>query len=283
MEWVTSLFRSLRISIFIYYFLTSTAFLGILYYFLAVAEVKNTLLLGIVVLCFVTLGGVLISKLSIDPLEEHVKNLQELSKETLHELNLPIATINTNLHMLKKSANERDLKRIERIEKASMMLQERYDELDYMIKTQTQRVIKERLDVAELVQERLEFLAPLYANTRFETNLSACEIECDRIGLAKVIDNLIDNGVKYSPQSAAIAISLDKNSLSIQDFGKGMDEVELIRIFDAYYQADSSTKGFGIGLSMVKRFCDEQNIELGLKSAPNIGTTIKLTFKELHR
>ena len=106
------MFRNLRIHIFIYYLLTVSAFLMTLHYLLAVARVENMFLLSLVMVCLVTLGGVMISKLSIDPLEEHVSNLQNLSKETLHELNLPTSTIITNVQMLQKnSTDEKERKR----------------------------------------------------------------------------------------------------------------------------------------------------------------------------
>ena len=102
----------------------------------------------------------------------------------------------------------------------------------------------------------------------------------DKIGLSKVIDNIIDNGVKYSKNNNNIDINLYEGTISIKDYGCGMDEVELLRIFDNYYQSNKNMKGFGIGLSMVKRFCDSQNIQLSFKSKPNIGTTVLLKFKE---
>jgi len=76
--------------------------MGILHYSIVIVEIENTLLLATVMLCFSALGGVMISKLAIDPLQEHVTSLQNLSKETLHELNLPISTIITTQICLKK-------------------------------------------------------------------------------------------------------------------------------------------------------------------------------------
>lgn len=231
--------------------------------------------------CFVILSGVFISKLSIDPLEEHVKNLQNLSKETLHELNLPISTIMTNSHMLQKNmSDEKDLKRMKRIESACNMLQQRYNELDYMIKTQTQKDIKERFELDELVKKRIDFLNHIYPHITFNIQLQSTQITSDKIGLAKVVDNIIDNGVKYSPNSTNINIRLNNNELHIQDYGSGMDEVELLQIFDNYYQSNENMQGFGIGLSMVKRFCDRHDIELNFKSKKNAGTTVTLKFKE---
>jgi len=231
--------------------------------------------------CFSILGGVIISKLSIDPLSEHVKNLQNLSKETLHELNLPISTITTNLNMLKKNTqNEKDLKRLSRIQTACSMLQQRYNELDYMIKKQTLYEIKESFLLDELVRDRVKFLKGVYPSTDFDLQLEPTQITSDRTGLAKVIDNIIDNAVKYSPNSNKCDIKLNEYTLHIQDYGRGMDEVELIQIFDNYYQSNDNMQGFGIGLSMVKRFCDSQKIQLNFNSKLGLGTTVLLKFKE---
>ena len=275
------MFRNLRINIFIYYFLTLSTFLTILYYSLIILEIKNLLLVGVVLLLFITLSGVLISKLAVDPLQEHVKNLQNLSKETLHELNLPISTIMTNTHLLKKNTqNEKELKRISRVESACSMLQERYNELDYMIKTQTLQELKEKFSLNQLIENRVKFLKAIYPHIDFNLQLQPTEITSDKIGLSKVIDNIIDNGVKYSPNATDIDIKLEDYRVLIRDYGCGMDEVTLLQIFDNYYQSNPNMKGFGIGLSMVKRFCDTNKIGLNFKSKKNSGTTVVLNFKE---
>lgn len=177
-------------------------------------------------------------------------------------------------------ANEKDIKRMQRIESACGMLQERYNELDYMIKTQTQKIIQEPFALDELVQKRVDFLSSLYPHATFTTDLQKTEIIGDSVGVAKVVDNIIDNGVKYSPHSPKIEIKLENFELHIQDYGCGMDEVELLKIFDNYYQSNTNMQGFGIGLSMVKRFCDRHNIGLNFKSKKNTGTTVTLQFKD---
>ena len=277
----TNLFRSLQLNIFIYYFVTVAIFLGILHFLLEVLAIQNTYLVAIVLLAFVSYSGIILSNLAIDPLREYVSNLRNLSKETLHELNLPISTIRTNTQMIKKTlSNEKDLKRLARIDTACAMLEQRYNELEYMIKSQTSPTMKETFDLASLIQDRISFLSPLYPQIDFNLEIEPSIISNDSIGLSKIIDNLIDNAVKYSQNNDKIDIKLHDNILSIQDYGCGMDEVELLHIFDNYYQSDASMKGFGIGLSLVKRFCDKQGIHLSFKSKPNHGTTVLLKFKK---
>ena len=277
----TNLFRSLALNIFIYYFVTVAIFLGILHFLLEVLAIQNTYLVAIVLLAFVSYSGIILSNLAIDPLREYVSNLRNLSKETLHELNLPISTIRTNTQMIKKTlTNEKDLKRLARIDTACAMLEQRYNELEYMIKSQTASSLKENFDLALLVQERVSFLSPLYPQVDFNLEVELCIVSNDSIGLSKVIDNLIDNAVKYSQNNNKIDIKLHENVLSIKDYGCGMDDVELLKIFDNYYQSDASMQGFGIGLSLVKRFCDKQGIHLSFKSKPSHGTTVLLKFKK---
>ncbi len=275
-----NLFRNQRIYIFIFYFLTVSTFLVTFNYLTNDLKVSNTFIVMLIFICLIILSAIFISKLAVDPLQEYVTNLQNLSNETLHELNLPISTIKTNLQMLeKKLTDEKSIKRINRIKQASKMLESRYNELDYMIKTQTSLKIEETFLLDKLVKERVKFLQNLYPHISFKLNLNSIQIINDKIGLSKVIDNIIDNGVKYSKDINIIEITLKNHTLSIKDFGCGIDELELIEIFDNYYQTNTRMKGFGIGLGMVKRFCDTNKITLNIISKKDVGTTIILNFK----
>jgi signal transduction histidine kinase len=223
--------------------------------------------------------GKIVSNVAMEPLREYMNHLDRFSKETLHELNLPINTITANLSMLRKTnVDEKSIKRLDRIEMATVMLKERYNELDYLIKKQTQRESIETFDLNDLVEERLSFLKPLYPHAKWDIEGHSCMVVLDRMGLAKVIDNLIDNGVKYSRSEAFIHISLQESTLSIRDEGSGMDEMTLVRIFDQYYQSDATMAGYGIGLGLVKRYCDRHNIGLHVHSKIDEGTRITLEF-----
>ena len=260
--------------------MTVVFFVGALYYFTTLVAVTNIYILSLAFLCFIVLSGIFISKLAVDPLQEYVNNLQNLSKETLHELNLPVSTIKTNTQMLQKNlSDEKSIKRLGRIQSACAMLEERYNELDYMIKMQSREDVSELFSLKELVEERVAFFRTLYPQMVFELQADEIEVVSDKKGIGKVIDNIVDNGVKYSNQSQRIKIRLNETRLSIEDFGIGMDEVELLHIFDTYYQSNSTVQGFGIGLSMVKRFCDKNSIGLSFDSAPHRGTKVELQFK----
>lgn len=275
------LFRSVEISLITLYVIGMAIILGSVYILHEMLEVHRW---DIIALCslLVSVGmGKVISKVAMEPLKEYFNHLDRFSKETLHELNLPINTITANLSMLRKTnGDEKSIKRLDRIEMATVMLKERYNELDYLIKKQMEKESIETFDIRDLIEERLAFLKPLYPQTQWKVMDEPCLVTLDRKGFAKVIDNLVDNGVKYSPSSALITISLHEDKLSICDQGVGMDEMTLVRIFDRYYQNDSTMAGYGIGLGLVKRYCDRYKIGLHVRSQLDEGTCVTL---ELNR
>ena len=253
-----------------------------LYYFVVVLQLHEfSAILGITVV-ITALMGLIITTLALEPLKEHFNNLERFTKETLHELNLPINTITANISMLQKTiSDEKSLKRIKRIEMATTMLQERYEELNYLIQKQMHKEDIESFELSQIVSNRIEFLSSLYSRFTFEKELDELQIKSDKIGLVKVIDNLIENAVKYSLDSHCITIILRETTLEIIDYGEGMDEVELLHIFDRYYQNDATMPGFGIGLGLVKSYCDRYKIDLHVKSKKHKGTTVSLNFKEV--
>ncbi len=275
-----ALFRSVELSLVSLFVIGSIVIVLLVFVLQVVLQLHSWMMIGFAVFLLSIWLGKLFAKIAIKPLQEHFYHLDRFSKETLHELNLPVSTIATNVALLRKThSDEKSQKRLERIEQATVMLKNRYDELDYFIQKQMEKETINEFDVAILLQERMEFLKPLYPEVLFNVDTSQLYVRLDRIGLGKVIDNLVDNGVKYSSNTAKITLTISGTVLSICDQGCGMDEAALVKIFDHYYQSDNSMAGYGIGLGLVKRYCDKYGIKLRVESKINIGTCIYLEFR----
>ncbi len=107
-------------------------------------------------------------------------------------------------------------------------------------------------------------------------------------GLIKiVINNILSNAIKFTPEKGIIKISLkDENeqiSMSISDSGCGMDEETMKHIFDKFYQGDTShaTRGNGLGLAMVKQIIALLNGSINVKSSPGEGSTFTVVLPNL--
>lgn len=276
------MFRSVEIALIALFVMGSAVIVGAVYLLREMLQIHQWGIIALGVLIASIGLGKILSHIAIDPLKEHFYHLDRFSKETLHELNLPVNTITANVAMLRKThTDEKSQKRLKRIELAATMLKERYNELDYMIQKQMEREVIVPFDLGRLIEERVAFLSGLYPSVEWSLELHSREVELDAMGMAKVIDNLIDNGVKYSLASPTIKITLLNNSLSICDQGCGMDEMTLMRIFEQYYQSDTTMAGYGIGLSLVKRYCDRHRIGLSVQSRIGKGTCVTLEFKKI--
>ncbi len=213
----------------------------------------------------------------IEPLERRSNELELLSRQTLHELNLPVATILANTQMLlKKEQEEKNIKRLERINQAASVLKTLYSELDYMIKKQIHKVDLELCDLKTLLEERILAYKELFPQINFVCDLERSSVKIDTIGFLKVVNNLVHNAVKYSKPDSVVEVSLKNMQLSIKDEGIGMEEDFLVKAFTHYYQEDSHSSGQGIGLGLVKEYCDMYKISIYVDSNKGQGTTISL-------
>ena len=108
----------------------------------------------------------------------------------------------------------------------------------------------------------------------------------DRQLLGRVIQNLIDNALKYSPEGAACELGarVDGDNLVfwVTDQGIGIPREQVDRIFDRFYQVDSSStrsyRGAGLGLSLVADLMDHLGGSIGVESVEGIGSTFTVTL-----
>jgi len=243
---------------------------------------QNFFLSSIITLSISFLFGILLAKFSLSFLVERNILLDKLLKDTLHELNIPVATILANVSMIKrKESDEKKLKRLERIQKAANQLLELYKDLDYHIKREIQKVNYDVFNLKELVEDRINFFGDIKGDIKIEKDLKDIYIKTDKSGFLKVIDNLLSNAIKYNKPKGLIRVKLNDKELIIEDTGIGMDESEIVKIFERYYQSTNSNSGFGIGLNIVKSFCDDNKIAISIDSKKGVGTRFILNLQKI--
>jgi len=266
------------------YFVTMFTLLAAVYRFLDnwdFTEFKFFIAGALVFLVAIGWGYVL-SMLIFSPKKEMENTLTSLTNDIIHELNIPLATIKANSEMLKKNMeDERSLKRIQRIEDASVRLKKLYDQLVYSIHKEMHDIEKESFDLKGLIVERVSVFEEQKRNP-FILDLVSYEIEVDKIGFEQMLDNLLSNAMKYSSKTSPVYVTLHEESLEVKDEGVGMSPTELLRMHERYYQADEAQEGAGLGLALVKAYCDEENIAIQIESQKDVGTQIVLDLSKVH-
>ncbi len=218
-----------------------------------------------------------LSKFLLFRLFETNNLLDLLLKNTLHELNIPLSVIKANTQMLKlKEKDKKVIQKLERINKACSELYGLYEDIDYYIKKERRADIREDFALDNLLEAEVEKFKNLYQDIDISLGHTNLQVFMDKRGFRKVISNLLSNALKYNRDNNRVEIYLSGKRVVIQDYGIGMNESELFMVFNRYYQSKSENRGFGIGLNIVKTFCDENKIFINIQSKPNVGTKISL-------
>ena len=245
--------------------------------------IENSLFLILFLTLFGSLFFLLISSKILKPIFQSEENIKNSIKNRLHELNIPTSTIKINLHLLKKDLTDsKSLIRLERIEKANESLSSLYNNMEYEFKKEFENIDLEDFSLFDALNNSLDKFEDIKKDTIIEVFVPKnIVLNSDYNGFIIVLDNLISNAIKYnSKENPYIKISFENKVLSIFNKGVGIDTKNIMLVFDRYFQENSQNIGYGIGLAVVKEFCDKNGIGINIESFED-GNRINLNMKSI--
>ncbi|MBW2544640.1 MAG: HAMP domain-containing protein [Deltaproteobacteria bacterium] len=147
---------------------------------------------------------------------------------------------------------------------------------------------KEETDLAGIVKNACELFRPIAEDKKLSIDYRAAEF-LDYTGdagmLQRLISNLLDNAIKYTPSGGDVTIVLEKQNdnvmvLTVGDTGAGIAETELVHIFERFYRGDESrsTEGTGLGLSLARAIARAHGGDITVKSEPGKGSIFTVTL-----
>ncbi|AXK49083.1 histidine kinase [Aliarcobacter trophiarum LMG 25534] len=272
------------ISNFILVFFTILLVLILNYFFVSKFNIiENSLIFIFIITLFGSLFFLLISTKILKPIFKSEENIKNSIKNRIHELNIPTSTIKINLQLLKKDITDiKSLTRLERIEKANENLSYLYNNMEYEFKKEFENIDLEEFSLIESINNSLEKFEDIKKDTIIEVFVPKnIVLYSDYNGFIIVLDNLISNAIKYnSKENPYIKISFENRVLSIFNRGLGIDTKNIMLVFDRYFQENSQNIGYGIGLALVKEFCDKHSIGVNIESFED-GNRINLNLKSV--
>ncbi len=228
----------------------------------------------------------------LDRLEELFEKQRRFTGDISHELRSPLTTILGNLSLLRRAKN---LPADEQKE----MLDEMYSEAERMHRLISDLLLLSQADSGlainrapvELDTLLLEAyrMARRRAGDKLKIQLlheDQAVVMGDADRLRQVLDNLINNAIRYTPAGGRIELSLhctgDEAAITVADTGQGIAPEDLAHIFDRFYRADKARTraagGTGLGLSIVKWIVDAHHGRIEVESAPGKGSTFRITL-----
>jgi len=207
---------------------------------------------------------------TLQPIRQALKINQEFIKDILHDFNTPISAMVLNIEMAKRECKSPFLDRISQSIETILALQENLRLFLKNIKSEPNKI-----SLNQLVKDRLRYFSSLYPNLHFQLQERAkVTLYIQKDLLTRILDNLLSNAAKYNKRGGYVRAIVERNRLIIEDSGKGIKDRK--RVFDRFYK--ESDRGIGIGLSIVKKLCDELDIKIDIESEVGKGTRVSLKF-----
>jgi signal transduction histidine kinase/DNA-binding response OmpR family regulator len=211
-----------------------------------------------------------------------------------HELRTPLAIIRGYAELMMGG----DLGELSPVQQESVevmtrrtrMLSKMLDDLLAILAAETHKLEKELVDLARMAQLAVtDFQAPakqagLSLVASIDPNVP--KVYADAIHMRRVLDNLLGNALKFTPEGGRISVSVSHNHdeviLSVSDSGIGISPEHLQKIFQRFYQVDGSSKryygGVGLGLALVKEIVESHDGVVDVTSEVGHGTTFRIVM-----
>lgn len=233
---------------------------------------------------------------------ENLKSMENLRRELVgnvsHDLRTPLAIIHGYIEtlMIKRTTlSEEDREKyLKIILESTEKLKKLVEELFELSKLEARQVTpkKEPFFIQELINDLIQKFEIL-ANEKNVTLKSStlpnkALVNADVSLIERVLQNLIDNALKFTPKNGEITVDIDSTDqfveIKVSDTGPGIPKEQIPFIFDRYHIGDKrislDNNNTGLGLAIVKKILEIHNVSIELSSKLNNGTTFSFQLPQ---
>jgi len=223
-------------------------------------------------------------------LTDRLEREQEFLVDAAHELKTPLAVIQVNADALIQTEDpQRILEARAGLDQGLSRASHSVHQLLALARSEANRADAglEPMDLAELVRDRLVLAAPLAMQRSIDIELRSppnCILPLHRESLVSLIDNLVGNAVKYSPDHSRVMVSVvadtSSTQLHIVDQGPGIPAELHKKVFERFFRMPGQDQaGSGLGLAIAEKAAAHNNASIHLgRGANDVGLSVVVSF-----
>ncbi len=229
------------------------------------------------------------------PLYKAYEHQQLFSASVAHELRTPLAINQLNIERkINQSTDSSFVVYLEELHRQNSRLAGIVNDLLLVAQLDRPTVDSSYCYLDEIVEDVAEDLSSLHHSHQITVTIPAhlrpVHIRGHGDRLTRLVSNLVENAVKYTPSGGEITISISATAryytLHVRDTGIGIPAQELAKIFDRFYRVsmsrDRKTGGTGLGLTIVKSIASTYGANVRVKSTVGFGSVFSVTFPRKH-
>lgn len=225
-----------------------------------------------------------------ESLEKQQKLRKTMAADVSHELRTPLANLQSSLEAMIDGVWEPSGDRLESCHEEILRLNRLVGDIENLEKAEAENAVLNvtEFDVTQLCRHIVHNFEPDFYKKGIALRLlgDAAVLRADRDKISQVINNLLSNALKYTPEGGHVDINVkngkDAVELTVGDDGIGISPEDLSNIFERFYRTDKSrnrqTGGSGLGLSITKAIVDAHGGSIGAASKSGKGAvfTVRL-------
>lgn len=229
----------------------------------------------------------------LESLESSYLREKQFNSNVSHELKTPISVILAESSYSLEHANniEEAKESFEVIKRQSKKMSELITQIMMLSKIENTTTL-ELMDInlSDLINNMLADNLIIFEDKGIKLSKNIQKniiISGDKIMLERMIDNLISNALKFTRNTIGVSLTSKNGKVyfEVNDNGEGIEEKNLVNIFNRFYQINESrnkskNQGSGLGLSLVQEIVKLHNGEISVESNPNVATKFTVIFKK---
>jgi two-component system phosphate regulon sensor histidine kinase PhoR len=261
------------------------------------AQIKGAFLLAFIAVIFVMISFV-ITFLMFK--KERLMALQtsDFINNMVHEFQTPISNIRLAASLIKKKEklilDDKVIEYVSVIINENNRLENHVEQILKVASPTNNHISVENIDIHQLISSTvIEFATRLEGeNGKIELKLDAIKsvLKAAPDHFKLIFSNLIDNSLKYTSADPQIVISTSNNNneliIKVKDNGIGIDKKDIGNIFEKYFRVSTgdvhNVKGFGLGLTYVKKIVEQYKGKIGVTSSKTSGTIFTISIPLHH-